>query len=346
MADPKKPARRFLKAKLIAAAIVLLSGLIAYQGGYAGWALGHVMAKTFPRDLTLLAWLPATTTSVVIIDPHQIEPSALGSETSTVRAAIERARTDVKKLTGIDLAWDVDKLALTPELAAAHGRFSSKSIGPKLEALRYVASDYEGVTYYVRKGEDAVAIAFDEVLLYGHEDAVKRGIDAHAGESLARVESVTDRLKEVGWEHALIASVRVNDDAPSVRTALGGGGGPRAITLAATTNKAAGLSLSVVIETASPSAADDLKATLEPMARDATALTGKLGPDLGPVLAEISKGASITTSSASLTGAGGRVTMLDQLTVGQLDKLIDAAQKAPIVSDGMKSLGLFQTVAK
>src|SRR4051812_25620420 len=91
-----------------------LGVFLAVKTGWAGYGWAHLRASAYPRADALLAWLPPDTQGVAIVDPHQIHPAALGSEKSAVRSWLERVRADVKKAAGVDLAFDVDKIALTP----------------------------------------------------------------------------------------------------------------------------------------------------------------------------------------------------------------------------------------
>ncbi len=50
----------------------------------------------------------------------------------------------MKGATGIDLAFDVDKLLLSPSLAVAHGRFDQKKLAERLTEHRYVLAEHKG----------------------------------------------------------------------------------------------------------------------------------------------------------------------------------------------------------
>src|SRR6476619_2276317 len=84
--------RRGGKAKWIVLGALVVSVVIAAQAGYVGFGWAHLLAATFPRDEALLAYVPGDTGSVVIIDPHQIDPKALGGEDSIARTYLKRTR--------------------------------------------------------------------------------------------------------------------------------------------------------------------------------------------------------------------------------------------------------------
>ena len=139
---------------------------------------------------------------LVIIDTHLLDQKALGAEGSLVRTTLGTTRDDVKKATGIDLAFDVDKLLLSPSLAVARGRFDAKKLADRLADHRYTAAEHKGVGYLVRAGEDAIAVIDGSVLLYGDAQGIEAAIDAHeAGSSLEKNDQLTSRLRRVGWDH-------------------------------------------------------------------------------------------------------------------------------------------------
>src|SRR5205085_6393464 len=115
-------------------------------------------AKIFPKDESVLRWLPPDTAAVAILDPHLVDQRALSSASTN---ALQRFRSDLQKTLGIDISFDVDKLALTPDLAVVHGRFNGKKLADRLAESHYTVTDHGGVTYWVRKGEDAMAVVED-----------------------------------------------------------------------------------------------------------------------------------------------------------------------------------------
>src|SRR5262245_43385126 len=88
--------RRGGKGKWIALGTITLIVVIAAQAGYVSFGWAHLLAATFPRDEALLAYVPGDTGSVVIIDPHQIDPKALGGEDGVARAYLKRTREEIK----------------------------------------------------------------------------------------------------------------------------------------------------------------------------------------------------------------------------------------------------------
>lgn len=318
----ERPKRRFLKAKLITLGLVALAGLVAVETGWAVYGWAHLVAKVFPRDESLLAWVPPDTPAVAILDPHLVDrrsvPSALAS-------SLDRVRADVEKSIGVDLGFDLDKLVVAPQMAIARGRFNGKKLAERLKEGGYEEVDHLGVTYSVKKGEDAIAVVNDSVLLYGDEPNVVAAIDAHdAGQSLEKNEQVLDRLKQVGWDHALVFTVRIQDDKPSVRAVLSGANGPRAITGAASTKN--GVDLVAMVEMPSASAAEEAKKTAEEKRGDAKAIEPIVGADTAGILADIEKRSTVSQT-------GNTVTALVHVEAGALDKLVEAAKKSPKIAD-------------
>ena len=318
---------------------LVLAALVAVEAGWAGFGWAQIRSAVFPRDESLLAWLPAETSAVVVIDPHQLKLDALGGEGSTARSSLQRTRDDIKKATGIDLAFDIDKLVLSESLAVARGRFSEKRLANKLASHQYARAEHEGVSYLARRGEDALAVIDGAVLLYGDEAGVKAGISAHAhGTSLAKHEPTTARLGALGWSHPVISTLRMTDEKPSVRQILSGSTGPRAVSLAVSTQ--AGLDLDLLVEAASAGAADELSRLLDEKRKGDTSLAPLIGPEAAKILSEMAAKATIAADPA--TGNVKIHLHLDQAQVDTLGKQIKSNQA---LLQGYKSVRLFQLLA-
>jgi len=329
--------RKWGMVKLYVLLGVVLIVVIGVQTGFAGYGLAHLRAATFPRDEGLLEYLPATGGGVLIVDPHQIELKALGAEGGAARTYVERTRADIKKATGIDLVFDVDKIALSPSLLVARGRFSHSSLKDRLAEHAYAEADHKGTKYLARSGEDAIAVLDGSILLYGDEAAIRAGIDAEeTGTSLAEREEVTDRLSAAGWGHPILATVQLTDSKPSLRSILTGFTGPRAVTVGVSMK--GGLAIRAAIEAASPSAAEELRKLLVEKQADAEVLKGLAGPDVGPALADIAKRAKITAQADS-----SQLALDVDVSPEELEKLVQATEKATTGLGGFyKNVRLFQ----
>ena len=319
---------------LLALALVIL---VSVQTGIAGYGLAHLRSATFPQDEGLLEHVPATAPGVLIIDTHRLDPKALGPEDGAARTYLVRTREDIKKATGIDLWFDVDKIAIAPGIVVARGRFSHESLADKLKEHSYTEVEHKGVKILTRAGEDALAVVGGSILLYGDEASIRASIDAEAGDtSLGDQEPVTDRLEAVGWEHPVIGTVQINDKKPSVREILAGFTGPRAVTAGLTMK--GGLTIEVAIESASTASAEELRKLLEEKRADAKALEGLVGSDLGPTLADVASRAKISVPAGS-----SQVAVQLDLTPEQLDRMVKAASPAAgPMSEVYKNLRLFQ----
>lgn len=322
---------------LVGLALIVLIVLIGVQTGFAGYGLAHLRSATFPRDEALLEYLPATEGGVLILDPHQVELKALGAEGGAARTYVERTRADIKKATGIDIVFDVDKMALTPSLVVARGRFNHATLKERLAEHRYAEADHKGTKVLVRAGEDAIAVVGGSFLLYGEEAAIRAGIDAEAGgTSLAERGEVTERLAAGGWDHPILGTVQLIDSKPSLRAILTGFTGPRAVTVGVSMK--GGMAIRAAIEAASPSAAEELRKLLQQKQADADALKGLAGPDVGPAIADLVKRATITAKSDS-----SQLAVHVDVSPEELEKLVQATEKATS-GDGelYKNIRLFQ----
>jgi hypothetical protein len=301
---------------------VALALVLAAQMGWLGFGFAHLMSLTFPKDESLLAFVPDSAGGIAILDPHQLDLKALGGEQGKLRQNIERIRADLKKATGIDLAFDVDKAVFSPELVVARGRFSEKHIGEKLGEYRYTRSEYKGTSYLVRQGEDALAIV-DGVLLYGPESSVKLALDTKEnGRSLAKDEKTTDRLDEIGWKHALVVALRIHDDKPSLKSIVAGASGPRAVTVGLTTK--GGIAVHAIVEAASPESAQDIAKLIDERRANADAFVTLTGPELGAKLADVAKKATVKAEPES------RVVVRAQIDPPSIDAIAAAAASLPL----------------
>ncbi len=297
-ATTKKPRR--IKYRWIALLALIVGVLIAAKAGLVSYGWAALMSRTLPSDRSLLAYVPEEVPAFAIVDPHQIKPAALGPPGGPLRAALEARLDDVEKAIGIDLGYDIDKLVLSPSLVVARGRFDGARLADRLAEHRYVKAEHQGMLYLVRKDEDAIAVIDDEVLLYGDEPSLKSAIDVKLGTGSLRSSDVAmARLDQVGWDHALLVAVRVKDDKPSLRDMMSGGSGPRAVTVGIGTRD--GADVKVVVEAASPSAAEDLKKWIEERRGDPAGYERLVGPELAPQLAEIAKAASLSVPAGSST---------------------------------------------
>jgi hypothetical protein len=324
------------KALVVLAVLVFL----AVQTGWAGFGWAHLRAAVYPNDTALLGWVPGDAGGVVILDPHQLDLKALGGEGSTVRTALQRTRDDVKRAAGIDLVFDVDKLVFTPSLVVGRGRFDQKKLVEKLSAHHYSMAEHNGEVYLLRPGEDAIAVVGGSVLLYGDESGVKAAIDAHKeGTSLEKNDPVTARLSQAGWNHALLATVRITDDKPSLKAILTGATGPRAVTVGVST-PLGGLEVDAIVESASPSAAAELAKLLEEQRQHAQERAAAFGAEAAPTLADIAKKATIA-ADAQTSGVKAHV----HVDPAELDKLVKNARSAVPVAEWYKTIRLFQLLA-
>ena len=328
------------KAAWVVLGVLLVAAIVAAQTGWMGYGWAQLKSKLLPRDESLLEWVPADVSAVVIVDPHQVELAALGSEQGTARTALERLRKDVDKATDIDLVRDVDKLAISPSLLVARGRFDREGLEKRLAEHRYAKLEHGGKPYLARPGEDAIAVIDDDILLYGDERSIQASIDAEENETnLAKNDKFKARLSRLGWDRAVLGTVQMTDDRPSIRAMVTGSTGPRAISFAARTK--GGASLEIHVEAASPSAAEELTKLLEEKRVDADkALSAQLGDELSKLLGEAVKSATIKTDAPAST-----VIITTQVSQETLDASLKALEKSTPLAEAYKTVRLFQLLA-
>ena len=336
---PAPARRRAGRAKWIVLGALALGGFVAVEAGWAGFGWAQLRSAVFPRDEALLGWVPGDTGSLLIVDPHLLDQKALGAEGSAARTTLETTRDDVKRATGIDLAFDVDKLVLSPALAVARGRFDAKKLADRLAEHRYTAAEHRGVAYLVRAGEDAIAVIDGSILLYGDAPGIEAAIDAHEGStSLEKNDPLTERLRRIGWDHPVVATLRITDDRPSLRQILAGGSGPRAVSVALTT--LAGLDVNAVVESASVGNAEELRKLLEEKRASADALAPFVGPEAAPIVVGAAKKATIVVDGAA--GTGGSVKVHVHLDAAEVETLVKLARSSQPLAEAYKTMRLFQ----
>jgi hypothetical protein len=324
----------------VALAIVALAAFVAFQTGWVGFGWAELKAWVWPRDESLLAWMPPTTDAVAIVDPHQIRLKSLPANAGSLGPALARIRADVQKATGLDLAFDVDKVALAPNLAVLRGRFDGEALAAKLADYKYVHAEYGGRSYLLRTGEDALLVV-DDYLVYGDESSVRAAIDARAGASLAKNESFTARLTRMGWNHPLLATVALADDRPSLRALIAGASGPRAVTVGVRLGAGPGVDVHLSVETGSASAADELAKLLEERrGTAASAFEDRAGPELAALLATVARDATVHADTAH-----GQVDLQAHVRPETLDAIVRAAPRAAPLGEVYKAFRLFQLLA-
>jgi hypothetical protein len=317
----------------------LLLGLgvfAAVKTGWAGFGWADLKSRLYPGNDGLLEWIPGDTQAVAIVDPHQLHAKAFGSDKGAAREWLDRLRSDVKNASGVDLAFDVDKLAITPTLVVMSGRFDGEKLAAKLADYKYTKAEHAGRAYLVRAGEDAIMAADDNRLLYGDEASIKAAIEAEGGASLAKNDLVVQRLARMGYKEPVVATLTLSGERPSLRTMITGSAGPHAVTLGV--RVAQGLDLYATVDTGSSNAATELAHLLdEKRAGLADLLRGKTGPELATLLAKSAHDATIRPDPAT-----GEVDLGCHVPAETLDALIQAAEKSGPLSEAYKDLRLYQ----
>lgn len=308
--------------------------VIAVQGGWAGLGWAMIKSSVLPGDEGLLAYVPEDAGGVLLVDPHQIEPKALGSDTGAVRQWLVRTREDMKKATGVDLFYDVDKMAVAPSIAVIRGRFDKGGLEKRLAEMSYKPAEHDGQKYLSRTGEDAVCVVDGSLVLYGDASSIEASLDAKkSGKSMEKKEGVVDRLKAVGFNHPVLLTIALGEARPSVRDILTGSGGPKAVTIGLTT--LAGLDVDAAVESQSAGSAEELRKLLDEKRQGAGALGPFIGGQAGDVLAASLKKAELKAVDAQVVGHM-------HLTPEELDTVLKAAGSAAPFGALYKDLRLFQ----
>jgi hypothetical protein len=306
----------------------------AVETGWAGYGWADLKSRLYPGDDGLLAWVPADTEAVAIIDPHQIHAQALGAEKNAARQWLDRVRNDVKTASGVDLAFDVDKLAITPSLVVMSGRFSGEDLAARLADYKYVKAEHANRTYLVRAGEDAIMAPDDSHLLYGSEASIRAAIEAEGGASLAKNDLVVQRLARMGYKEPFVGTVTLSGERPSLRSMITGSAGPHAVTAGVQVRQ--GIDVAATIDTGSTASADELAHLLdEKRVGLADLLAGRTGADLATLVAK-------TAHDATIKATAGEVDLSCHVSSEALDALIQAAEKSGPLNEAYKDLRLYQ----
>jgi hypothetical protein len=330
--------RKSKRSALVFVLFLVVAGVVAVKTGWAGFGLAQLKSAVYPRSDSLLEWIPADTQAVAIVDPHQIRLKALGNETGIARTWLERVRGDVKKAAGVDLVFDVDKVAMTQGLVVMSGRFDGDKLAAKLAEYQYTKAEHADRTYLVRAGEDAVMAVGDDILVYGDEDTIKASIDAKSGASLAKNQVVLDRLAQMGWNHPLLGTLQLGSDRPSLRSMITGSTGPRAVSIGVRGDR--GIDVFASIEAASPSAGAELAKLLDEKRASVTDLQAMTGPELGAQLATVARDATIKADPVT-----GQVAISVHVSSEALDTVIQAAAQSAPLADMYKTFRLVQLLA-
>jgi hypothetical protein len=338
MAEAKVPRPKKSRKGWIFFLMLGIAAFLAVKTGWAGFGWAALKSRVYPGNDGLLEWIPGDTQAVAILDPHQLHPMALGADHSAAREWLDRVRTDVKNASGVDIAFDVDKLAITPSLVVMSGRFDGEKLAAKLADYRYTKAEHAGRSYLVRTGEDAVMAAGDNRLLYGDEASIKAAIDAEGGASLAKNDLVVQRLARMGYKQPFVATVTLGGERPSLRSMITGSGGPHAVSVGL--RAAQGIDASVTVDTGSSSAAEELSHLLdEKRASVADSVQGTTGPELATLLAKVAHDATVKADPGA-----GQIDLYVHVSSDSLDALIHAAEKSLPLSEAYKALRLYQLV--
>lgn len=288
--SPQKP-RRW---KWILLGLLLLVLAIGWVSGLLGLGLAMVRSAVFPSDKALVAYIPLDSAGVLVVDPHQLALGSIGAEGGKLRQLVDGRRVDIERATGIDLALDVDKVALAPGLLVARGRFDGKALAARLAERRYLPSEHGAALVLERAGEDALAVVDGEVLVYGDGPKVLAALDAAAeGHGLDSAPSVMERLDAIGWDHPLIGTLSFGEGGASLHDILTGATGPRAFTLGVGVR--GGVDIDVLVEAASVSAAGELAKLLDARRQDVELLQKIPVEDaVAKALLDLAKEATIT----------------------------------------------------
>jgi len=338
MVDGRGPRPRKSRKSWVILLGLAVAAFLAVKTGWAGFGWAALKSRVYPGNDGLLEWIPGDTAAVAIVDPHQIHPKALGSDRSAAREWLERVRSDVKNASGVDLAFDVDKLAITPALVVMSGRFDGEKLATKLADYKYATAEHGGRTYLVRAGEDAIMAVDDNRLLYGDEASIRAAIEAEGGASLARNEIVVQRLARMGYKQPIVGTVTLGGERPSLRAMITGSTGPHAVSFGV--RAAEGIDANVTVDTGSSSDADELSRLLdEKRASVAQSVQRTTGPELASLVAKVAHDATVRSDAAA-----GQVDIAVHVPADTLEALIQSAEKSLPLAEAYKALRLYQLI--
>jgi hypothetical protein len=212
-----KQTRYFIIGSALVLVLGLSVGLVAYYGGFPGFA---AQATNVPE----LQYVPSDAAVVAYVNVHDVMDSQFRRKMQTFEpSGSEKGQQEFRDQTGINIETDIDFVLayMAPgtggrHLGAilAHGQFQPDKIKGLLEQHGARTETYRGTTLYepgetAKEAPGALAFLGPNLVAVGSVDAVKRMVDVHAGGGTGNVMANPELIK-------LIQSVQGNSNAWAV----------------------------------------------------------------------------------------------------------------------------------
>lgn len=189
--------------KLLVFVVLLAAGAgAAYHFGLLD-RLGLGVNRVIPKDPNLLAYFGPDSRELLLLQATEFNLRFSDEE----QRRFEQDWKDFHAKTGINVAKDVDAIALADGLGAARGRFDWKKLSAFLQTEGYTLTELAGVPGAVKPA--AADLALDgSYLLVGPRGTLERAIARkRQGGGLNDNSPLVKAMDELGWKHAVVGGV-------------------------------------------------------------------------------------------------------------------------------------------
>ncbi|HEX8698255.1 MAG TPA: hypothetical protein VF815_05430 [Myxococcaceae bacterium] len=211
-----------MKKLLVFVVLLAVGAGAAYHFGLLN-RLGLGVNRVIPKDPALLAYFGPDSRELLLLQTTEF--NLRFSEES--QRQFEQDWKEFHAKTGINVARDVDAVAVADGLAAVRGRFDWKKLSAYLQTEGYTLTELAGEPGAV-KAAAADLVLDGNYLLIGPQGTLERAIARkRKGEGLNDSSSLVKAIDELGWKHAIVGGIvggsRLVGDGPQakVSSALG-----------------------------------------------------------------------------------------------------------------------------
>jgi len=189
--------------KLLVFVVLLAAGAgAAYHFGLLE-RLGLGVNRVIPKDPNLLGYFGPDSRELLLLQATEFSPRFSDEE----QRRFEQDWKDFHAKTGINVAKDVDAIALADGLGAVRGRFDWKKLSAYLQTEGYTLTELAGVPGAEKPGAPDLALD-GKYLLVGPRGTLERAIARkRQGGGLNDSSALVKALDELGWKHALVGGV-------------------------------------------------------------------------------------------------------------------------------------------
>ncbi|HLL01599.1 MAG TPA: hypothetical protein VK539_13500 [Myxococcaceae bacterium] len=259
-----------MKKLLVFVVLLAVGAGAAYHFGLLD-RLGLGANRVIPKDPNLLAYFGPDSRELLLLQVTELDLRFSDEE----QRRYEQDWKDFHAKTGINVAKDVDAVALADGLGAARGRFDWKKLSAYLQTEGYTLTELAGVPGAVKSAAPDLALD-GNYLLMGPRGTLERAIARkRQGAGLNDNSALVKAIDELGWKHSLVGGVvsgsRLADEStPSQMKKMQS-------VLGAIDSTESGVELRAIVATGSKEESEALHATLEVM-RKAIILEATVNP--------------------------------------------------------------------